>query len=483
MASTRSPLLTVSRQSPAAAPCTFCADPSEPANFLTTTTSTEVSAKGQKEVFTGSVYECYNPRTQSEARALISRLLHRKRTSPLTAAKGSSEFSVLSFDSAFECGNLREAVYKSEVEYDLYLNSDTNSADRCQWFYFGVGNTQRNATVKFNVRNMTKFPHCIKDGMKPLALSVMDKEGWRRIAEIQVARSDSLLTEGNRSVAIDGVEEVLHSNSKRVYYYTLSFSYTFKHSNDKVYFALWRPYSYSDLMRFIGSCEAKLLESSAKSFTPALNTVIETGSIHYEREQLCTSLGGVPVHLITVTAPEAESRPNKKCIVITARMHAAETVGSFKAEGILKHLLGSSSLVSKLRREFTFLLAPMMNPDGVILGNTRCSLGGWDLNRCWGSPEAELQPSVHRMKEKVRQMGAEAGLYFDLHGHSQALNSFIFACHTELPESPSSWAKTRLFPRIFSDKCHMVKCEQCQFKSELDKVLFANTSRWTRQEW
>ncbi len=28
----------------------------------------------------------------------------------------------------------------------------------------------------------------------------------------------------------------------------------------------------------------------------------------------------------------------------------------------------------------------MTNPDGVILGNTRCNLNGYDLNRQWKKP-------------------------------------------------------------------------------------------------
>lgn len=25
----------------------------------------------------------------------------------------------------------------------------------------------------------------------------------------------------------------------------------------------------------------------------------------------------------------------------------------------------------------------MVNPDGVIIGNSRCNMNGYDLNRCW----------------------------------------------------------------------------------------------------
>jgi murein tripeptide amidase MpaA len=31
-------------------------------------------------------------------------------------------------------------------------------------------------------------------------------------------------------------------------------------------------------------------------------------------------------------------------------------------------------------------IVPMLNPDGVILGNYRCSLAGHDLNRQWVEP-------------------------------------------------------------------------------------------------
>lgn len=39
-----------------------------------------------------------------------------------------------------------------------------------------------------------------------------------------------------------------------------------------------------------------------------------------------------------------------------------------------------------LRDKFVFKLIPMLNPDGVINGNYRCSLAGCDLNRRWTKP-------------------------------------------------------------------------------------------------
>lgn len=33
-----------------------------------------------------------------------------------------------------------------------------------------------------------------------------------------------------------------------------------------------------------------------------------------------------------------------------------------------------------------------MNPDGVILGNSRCNLKGFDLNRMWNKPDIDKTP-------------------------------------------------------------------------------------------
>ena len=39
-----------------------------------------------------------------------------------------------------------------------------------------------------------------------------------------------------------------------------------------------------------------------------------------------------------------------------------------------------------LREKYIFKIIPMLNPDGVINGNYRCSLAGCDLNRRWKNP-------------------------------------------------------------------------------------------------
>ena len=51
-------------------------------------------------------------------------------------------------------------------------------------------------------------------------------------------------------------------------------------------------------------------------------------------------------------------------------------------KGLLDFLTSSHSDAKLLREMFVFKVVPMLNPDGVIIGNYRCSLTGRDLNRC-----------------------------------------------------------------------------------------------------
>ena len=52
-----------------------------------------------------------------------------------------------------------------------------------------------------------------------------------------------------------------------------------------------------------------------------------------------------------------------------------------------------------------FKVVPMLNPDGVILGNYRCSLSGRDLNRNYRSKLREAYPTVWHTKAMVKRWG------------------------------------------------------------------------------
>jgi murein tripeptide amidase MpaA len=62
--------------------------------------------------------------------------------------------------------------------------------------------------------------------------------------------------------------------------------------------------------------------------------------------------------------------------VITGRVHPGESNSSFIVEGIIDFICGQEREARMLRDIFVFKIVPMLNPDGVIVGNYRCSLGG-----------------------------------------------------------------------------------------------------------
>ena len=75
----------------------------------------------------------------------------------------------------------------------------------------------------------------------------------------------------------------------------------------------------------------------------------------------------------------------KKKIVVLGRQHPCEVAGSYIAESMIKNLLGSESPDTKfLLTHYEVVFIPMVNPDGVIYGNARCNVAGFDLNRQWG---------------------------------------------------------------------------------------------------
>lgn len=71
---------------------------------------------------------------------------------------------------------------------------------------------------------------------------------------------------------------------------------------------------------------------------------------------------------------------------MTARIHPGETNGSHIMHGFMKFILSKNKIAHELRERIVFKVIPMINPDGVIIGNSRKSFIGKDVNRCFTQP-------------------------------------------------------------------------------------------------
>jgi murein tripeptide amidase MpaA len=74
---------------------------------------------------------------------------------------------------------------------------------------------------------------------------------------------------------------------------------------------------------------------------------------------------------------------------------------------MIRFLLSNEEEAKTLRKNFVFYIFPMLNPDGVIYGNHRCSLVGVDLNRRWMNPSKVLHPVIQKTKRFIKIIGEE----------------------------------------------------------------------------
>ena len=193
------------------------------------------------------------------------------------------------------------------------------------------------------------------------------------------------------------------------------------------------------------------------------------------RKPLCKTLAGVTCEYLTITSKERKDNISKRqCVIISSRVHPGETVGSWMMRGVIKYITDPFNKEAiALRENFIFKIIPMLNPDGVINGNYRCSLAGCDLNRRWKAPSKIIHPTIYHTKQLVKESHEERGvfLFCDLHGHSRKHNVFMYGCHN--PKFPE---ETRIFPYLLSKISKFFSFESSRFGIQKTKESTARIS-------
>ncbi|ETP10609.1 hypothetical protein F441_13782 [Phytophthora nicotianae CJ01A1] len=255
----------------------------------------------------------------------------------------------------------------------------------------------------------------------------------------------------------------------------LSFSYKFNFARERVRFAFCYPYTYTRVQQELESLDQQYADSEQRDVESPIPSAKEkmSSNVYYHRELLTRSLEGLRVDLVTISSYDgiASSRgppyrkfeaqqsterlscksafrfdpKQKKMVVISARVHPAETPANFMLDGILQLLLHpTDESAIALRRNFVFKIVPMLNPDGVCQGFYRTDTRGVNLNRVYEDPQPELAPTVFALKnlllELVKDYGgadsisaSENMVYLDLHAHANRRGCFIFG-NNHLPD-------------------------------------------------
>ncbi|XP_071588227.1 cytosolic carboxypeptidase 1 isoform X2 [Heliangelus exortis] len=387
----------------------------------------------------------------------------------------SEEADVLKFNSKFESGNLRKVIQIRKNEYDLILNSDINSNHYHQWFYFEVSGMKIGTGYRFNIINCEKSNSQFNYGMQPLMYSVQEalhsRPYWTRVGTDICYYKNHF---SRSSIAAGG--------QKGKSYYTITFTVTFQHKDDVCYFAYHYPYTYSTL----------------KMHLQKLESMHNPQQIYFRQDVLCETLAGNSCPLVTITAmPESNYYEhicqfrNRPYIFLSARVHPGETNASWVMKGTLEYLMSNNPSAQCLRQSYIFKIIPMLNPDGVINGNHRCSLSGEDLNRQWQNPNPDLHPTIYHAKGLLQYLASIKRLplvYCDYHGHSRKKNVFMYGCsiketmwHTnvnavscDLMEDPGY----RALPKILSQTAPAFCMGSCSFVVEKSKESTARVVVW-----
>eukprot|EP00929_Paragymnodinium_shiwhaense_P091527 TRINITY_DN51448_c0_g2_i1.p1 TRINITY_DN51448_c0_g2~~TRINITY_DN51448_c0_g2_i1.p1 ORF type:complete len:1370 (-),score=301.74 TRINITY_DN51448_c0_g2_i1:180-4289(-) len=379
----------------------------------------------------------------------------------------------LRFSSGFECGNLlcaklvcpagagkgggsssssaspaQASELPTELEYDLYLDNDTQaSQSHMQWFYFRVNSGDFQGTVHFRIVNMKKKKSLYQQGFQPHVYSVRRNKGW----EPEACEGCSYVANAGRPKASD-----VKSDQN-----TLSFSYSIDFRDDDIFFAAYPPYTYSMLQDFLGRLEST-----------------EEARRHFVSAELCKSIGQLPVpHLVIsedIGLPDAaKANPAtatlRPSVAVIARQHPGEVVGSWAAQGFIRFLLGQTPAAVRMRHHFVFHVIPMVNVDGVVHGNSRCTLVGTDPNRVWHDPNPIIHPVIYALKAFLRSLAQGADvlggpckgleLFLDFHGHSAKFGCFFYGSN-----AASGHISNALLPKLCAVCNRDISFEQCHWR-------------------
>ncbi|XP_069077704.1 cytosolic carboxypeptidase 2 isoform X1 [Pleurodeles waltl] len=371
---------------------------------------------------------------------------------PISSAPGASKArdgQSLQFESRFESGNLQRAVQVGKHEYELTLRTDLYTSKHTQWFYFQVKKTRKGVLYRFTITNLMKSSSLYSLGMKPLLYSQTDAQtrgvGWRREGgDIRYYKNPS---------AADGPS-----------LYCLTWTCQFPNDDDTCYFAHCYPYTYSDLQHYLQRVANDPVQSQYCKLRP-----------------LCRSLAGNTVYLLTITSPSQHylEAAAKKAVVVTARVHPGETNGSWMMQGFLDFILSNSPDAHLLRGLFIFKVVPMLNPDGVIVGNYRCSLAGRDMNRNYRTMLKDSFPCVWHTRAMVKKLLSEREvlLYCDFHGHSRKSNVFMYGCNNK--HQPTQQLHERVFPLMLGKNApDQFSFQSCKFKVQKSKEGTGRIVMW-----
>lgn len=389
------------------------------------------------------------------------------------------KFHHLTFSSEFDSGNLEEIRYLGKNHYSLKLDIDPENPIEPNtyknWFYFSIKGFKKKTKLTISIHNMKFNWSMWKHGLTPVYRSKISTNNKWKLYNLKPVK--------------------IFLKKKKL---TLKFTYDFE-INDEVEFALTFPYTSKKLENYIKKIAKKfekmedinfqketlilsnqkkkinLLWISKKEEKPKKDPKKEkakttTKKDNLKKQKKKQKFQNKKIPKLQDLFPETKSKTtnitinkNKCVIILSARVHPAETASSYMLEGFINYILKNKEDSKLLLKKCSIGIVPMLNPDGVDLGLTRTDINGLNLNSIYSDADLS-QPSIYGLKKLVRFLhkNSKINFFFDLHSHFTKRGVFLFGN----PLAKKNFEKVLLFPFLFSKNEKRFNISNSGFGSE-----------------
>jgi hypothetical protein len=201
------------------------------------------------------------------------------------------------------------------------------------------------------------------------------------------------------------------------------FAYTFAPGENSTLFSMTIPYTGSDWMAYLCSLGPP-------------RPRVEIGNLGFSRL-------GRPVETMWLGYLGTSLRQR---VVLTARHHSCETMGSYALEGLLTHILSDAPEAVRLREHTEFLVIPFVDKDGVEGGDQGKNRHPRDHNRDYDAHPLYSETSALRHLLPTWSQGSLT-VALDMHCPwiAEGLNERLYLVGSP---KPRIWEQQQLFGKI-----------------------------------
>ena len=347
------------------------------------------------------------------------------------------------------------------------------------WFHFRVSNARPGQKVLFHVTNFSKSKSLYKDGMSPVfRAGPSGDRTWERVHPKNVfyyRTKDALVApngrgasgrgaasalercssggsagnddDGEKGTLSDGNESERERRRPRKPH-ILSFTHVFGKDDTPKRFpgtaddgvpaddtpdrGQTKPTNSTDaFVEFAYSYPFAFSEQQS-----VLDALEERNLPHVHRRTLAHTLQGRGCDVLVIDggddpdAPPGTALAPRRVVFLSCRVHPGETPASHALAGFLDFVVSSAPEATALRRKVTFVVVPMLNPDGCVAGNYRADSNGVDLNRRWRDCTAAREPTLHATKALIKWYARDPchalDFFVDVHAHTSSKASFLY---------------------------------------------------------